>query len=157
MMPGRWYDMRPQHWRTIVLSAILLGALYACIVAAVLMQVTKGRPLPFRYDDITLAGSYPRLLCPGDRLRFDLRITVTTAPSAVLVVENWQSVDGPSIADLSPAYHIQEATKVAEVTQSIPIPNLTPGGWVYERAASVNTVDHPALLQIPFTVKADCS
>lgn len=155
-MPGRIYDMPARQWRLIVMVAIGAGLLFACVVAFVLFSVTRERPLPFTYEDITPAGAYPRQLCPGEPLRFDLRVTVAEAPSVVLVAENWQSAAGRSIADLSPAWYIQEVVKVAEGSQAVPIPNLPAGAWVYERAGTVNTVNHPALLIVPFTVRGDC-
>lgn len=156
-MPGRWYDMNPKQWRTIVAIMIALGVVYGCLVVFVLVSITRERPLPFQYEDITTPGMYPRQLCPGDFLRFDLRVTVANAPSVVMVAENWQGASGgPSIADASPRWYVQELAKVAESTQSIAIPTLPPGRWVYERAGSVNTVDHPALLLVPFEVRGDC-
>lgn len=156
-MPGRLYDMPAQQWRTLVAVAIGGGLLYACIVAAVLQRVVAERPLPFAYEDITPAGAYPRSLCPGDSLRFDLRVTVADAPSVVMVAENWQSAAGRTIADASPRWYVQEVVKVAEGSQAIPIPNLPAGAWVYERAGTVDGAAHPSLLLIPFTVRIDCA
>lgn len=148
--------MSTSVWRVIVASTFGLGFVAVAIMAYVLFASLQERPLPFRYEDTTPAGVYPRDLCPNEPLQFDLSVVVARAPSVVLVVENWQRVTGGAIPDLSPTYHIQESPKVGGGRQSIPIPNLDPGGWVYERAATVNTVDHPTLLQIPFTVRADC-
>lgn len=148
--------MSTHTWRLLVASAIGLGAIFACIMVFVIFELSKDRPLPFEYTDVTPAGKYARALCPGEPLVFDLQVTVSDAPSIVLVAENWQASGGRTIADLSPAWYIQEIRKEARAQQSIPIPNLSPGGWVYERAGSVNTVDHPALLLIPFEIRADC-
>lgn len=157
-MAGRWYDMDARHWRSIVGGAIILGVLYACVVFYVLVRLAEPRPLPFSYADLTPAGAYPRDLCPGEPLRFRLRVSVATAPSLVTVAENWQAADGgATVADAAPVLYIQEAVKVAEVTQAAIVPALPAGDWVYERAAIVAGVTTPALLLIPFTVRNDCA
>lgn len=143
-------------WRRIVSAMLVLGTLCGCAMVFALYQINRTRPLPFAYTDITPIDAYPRRLCPGDALLFDLRITVNDAPSAVIVVENWQSAAGGAEPDYRPAYHIQEARKVAEVRQAVEVPALEPGRWTYERAGLVTTVEHPALLKIPFEVTEDC-
>lgn len=148
--------MSTQLWRRLVAGMLTLGVLYACVVAFTLLRVTRERPLPFGYEDLSPAGAYARQLCPGEALIFYLRVTVASAPSVVMVTENWQSAAGRTIADAAPRWYIQEAAKVAEGRQSVPVPSLPAGDWVYERAAAVSTVDHPALLLIPFTVRGNC-
>jgi len=140
----------------IIAGALTLAGIGIIVLAYAVLMTAGERPLPFRYEDITPGGTYPRDLCPNEPLQFDLRVAVSSAPSVVQVVENWQGRNSRTIPDLSPTYHIHESSKVAQGTQSIPIPNLSPGGWVYERAATVNTVATPTLLLIPFTVRADC-
>lgn len=149
--------MNTVTWRRIVSVMLILGLIFACIVAYILVMTTREQPLPFRYDDITMPGTYQRTLCPGDALQFDIRITVEDAPTVVAVVSNWQGPAGAMATDKI-SYFIQEEAKVVTSTQTVDIPtNLQPGAWVYERAASVNTVSHPALLQVPFEIQPRCA
>ena len=146
--------MSTRHWRAGVATVLVIGALYGCALALAIYGINRERPAPFSYADVTPAGAYPRQLCPGDRLVFDILITVTRAPSVVLVAENWQS--GPrSIPDHTPVLFIQERVKETRAQQSALVPALSPGGWVYERAGIVtNGAGQPALLLIPFEVRA---
>jgi len=135
---------------------LALGVVYACLMTYVAASIARERTTPFAYADITPADAYPRQLCPGNPLLFDLRVTVSNAPGVVQVVENWQSADGRTVADLSPVWHIQERPKLVEVPARVSIPNLPPGVWTYERAGTVPGVPDPAVLMIPFTVRDDC-
>ena len=147
----------PTHtWRVIVATMLALGVLFGCVVVFVLWQITREHPLPFAYEDITPVNAYPRQLCPGDALTFDLRVTVEDAPSVVAVVENWQSGLARALPDLEPAYFVQERAKIADSRQSVTVPDLAPGDWSYERAGAVDGVHTPALLQIAFAVREDC-
>lgn len=143
------------QWRAGVAILLTLGIIFACTVAYILITLTTERPLPFRYEDATKPDTYQRTLCPGDDLVFVLRIVVEDAPTIAMVVDNWQGPQGAR-PDSTPLYFIQEEAKTAISRQVVTLPtDLYPGGWVYERAATTNTIDHPALIQIPFEV-LDC-
>lgn len=148
--------MSTQMWRSIVGAMLGLGALFACVMAYALITLAGDRPLPFSYMDVTPAGAYPRLLCPGDLLQFDLEIVIHDAPGVVLMAENWQS-PARIIPDAQPRFFIQEAEKVTRMTRSATVPDLAAGAWTYERGASVPGVAYPAVIEIPFEVKEGCN
>lgn len=147
--------MSTRRWRAGVSIVLVGGAIYACLMMIALLRMASDRLAPFAYTDITPAGAYPRALCPGERLTFDLLVTVARAPSIIYVAENWQGLDR-TIPDQTPRLYIQERPKETRSQQSAIVPALSPGGWTYERAGVAAGMMQPALLLIPFEVRAGC-
>lgn len=153
LMPHR-YIITVNAWRLVATIMLVTLALFATVALIIIHRSLAERRSPFSYDDVTAPFVYSRTLCPGDELRFDLRLSIQSAPNVVAIVENWQGAY--SIPDTEVTYYIQQEKRDDIISQKVTVPDLLSGAWAYERAAIAEGIADAELIRIEFEVRDDC-
>jgi hypothetical protein len=117
-------------------------------------------PAPLEFDEEMVQPEQSQV-CPGDTLRWRIGFTLNRAPTIILIVRSWWSIDQQAtvLLDDEPqwAAYLEEVS-VSEAAREALVPPLPPGNYQLQTGAqSLRAAAAPVVYVVPFSVPEGCN